>query len=136
MSDLGARWLHLRDELLELAEGECNDIRADIFDVVATQLALGADAVDNRGLRIAVYRHIEQGTTDAQLLELCDRFFAAGRIALPRSLKAAPEREAVLDAVTRVCRETVTVAMLAAVERALQMRDVLLAGASDPPPTE
>ncbi len=136
MSDLGARWLHLRDELLGLAEGECNDIRADIFDVVATQLALGADAVDNRGLRIAVYRHIEQGTTDAQLLELCDLFFGAVRIALPRSLKAAPEREAVLDAVTRVCRETVTVAMLAAVERALQMRDVLLAGASDPPPTE
>ncbi len=131
MSDLGARWLHLRDELLGLAEGECNDIRADIFDVVATQLTLGADAVDNRGLRVAVYRHIEQGTTDAQLLELCDLFFAAVRVALPRSLKAAPEREAVLDAVTRVCRETVTVAMLAAVERALQMRDVLLAGAED-----
>ncbi len=136
MSDLGARWLHLRDELLGLAEGECNDLRADMFDVIATQLALGADAVDNRGLRIAVYRHVEQGTTDAQLLELCDRLFAAVRVALPRSFKAVPEREVVLEAVTRVCRETVTVGMLAAVERGLQMRDVLLAAHETPGSSE
>ncbi|MBK9070567.1 MAG: hypothetical protein IPL79_06150 [Myxococcales bacterium] len=41
---------------------------------------------------------------------------------------AVGEREVILDVVTRVWRETITVAMLAAVERALQMRDVLLAG--------
>lgn len=78
-----------------------------MFDVVATQLALGAEVVDNRGLRIAVYRHIEQGTTDAALLDVCDTFFAAVRVALPRSIKQVQEREIMLDAVTRVCRETV-----------------------------
>lgn len=41
MTELSTRWLRLRDERLALSEGECNDFRADMFDVIATQLALG-----------------------------------------------------------------------------------------------
>lgn len=124
--DPSSMWALLRDEILALAEGGCTDLRVDLFEVIATQLALGTEAIDHRALRMAVYRHGEQGATEEQLLAWCDQFFAAVRKALPRSIKLPKDRELILAAASHVCREAITVTMLAAVERALRMRDILL----------